>query len=316
MRSGDVMRMLEMRRLGWVLTCLVAVAGLGAYGWGLGCDGSGVNVCGNGRVERGEQCDCGTDLQNLPAGCNQVNGGPNSGCSSQCMLRQVLTNQVRIRWTINGESILGAGSFDTCNDVDVTFVKVHVEGASGYLADRTRVSCGDYVTAFTDDPANAPLVAGAYSVTLELQSSDEVAMAPSRDATFVLAPGMDNEVWVDFPLESFYDYASMRGTLLYRLYWGMEGGLCGDATEPVATQSVLLSQQGVPVAGFPAEGPCLDSTQTVPDLTPGDYEIHAEGFGAQGHRTYCYAGDVKVGAGVQPGYVIVVPSVDASACQD
>jgi len=40
--------------------------------------------CGNGINEFGEQCDCGGDLLNLPAGCTDVNGGTMANCSATC----------------------------------------------------------------------------------------------------------------------------------------------------------------------------------------------------------------------------------------
>ncbi len=44
-------------------------------------------VCGNGKLESGELCDCGTDPNNLPSGCKAVNGlfyGDGKGCSKTC----------------------------------------------------------------------------------------------------------------------------------------------------------------------------------------------------------------------------------------
>ena len=44
-------------------------------------------VCGNGKLEKNELCDCGTDPKNLPSGCAAVNGlfyGDGKGCSKTC----------------------------------------------------------------------------------------------------------------------------------------------------------------------------------------------------------------------------------------
>ncbi len=44
-------------------------------------------VCGNGKVESGELCDCGTDPNSLPSDCKSVNGlfyGDGKGCSKTC----------------------------------------------------------------------------------------------------------------------------------------------------------------------------------------------------------------------------------------
>ncbi len=40
--------------------------------------------CGNGIVEFGEECDCGSVPQSLPATCTAINGAPNSECSTIC----------------------------------------------------------------------------------------------------------------------------------------------------------------------------------------------------------------------------------------
>ncbi len=304
-------------RIPWIgsLAIMATLVAAGALSIGhVGCGGDDVNVCGNARVERGEECDCGTDPYNLPAGCNGINGGVNSGCSDRCALREVSVNQVRIHWTINGESMLGTGSFDTCNDVGATYVHVRLQSTGGYVGEEPQQSCGDYVASFTDDPQNAPLNAGQYTVYLELQTADGSALAPQAYQDFTLNPGPDNEVWVDFPLDSFYDYDNMTGDLLFRLHWGAMGTRCADAVPAVATQSITLEQGSTSVAGFPEQGACSDSTRTLSDMTPGEYTIRVEGFDSQSERQYCYTQELRVGAGVQPSYQLVIPTLDASNC--
>jgi hypothetical protein len=47
-------------------------------------DASGCTLCGNGVASYGEACDCGTDPNNLPMGCDDVNGGPGANCDVHC----------------------------------------------------------------------------------------------------------------------------------------------------------------------------------------------------------------------------------------
>jgi cysteine-rich repeat protein len=56
-------------------------AGTGGFG------GNGTVTCGNGKLDPGEQCDCGADFASRPAGCPGINGvffGDGSGCSTAC----------------------------------------------------------------------------------------------------------------------------------------------------------------------------------------------------------------------------------------
>lgn len=306
-----------MKRIGLglaVFSCLGLVALVHGFA-STACSGGDLAKCGNGKVEKAEQCDCGTDLDHLPAGCTTVNGGTNGICSLQCRLRAVVTNEVRVHWTLNGQSFLGTGSFDTCNDVGATYLRIRLVGVGDYFVERTNQSCGDYVAIFTDDPVNAPLPAGSYTVYAELQDATGTPIAPAANAEFTLLAGPDNEVWIDFPLEDFYSYDTMTGDLLYRLHWGPIGTRCADAVPAVATQTLTLTQDGTPLPGYPADGPCSDSTVAVEDLKPGAYDLRVEGFDSTSSLTYCHLAALKVGAGVQPAYQIEVSTLDASACE-
>jgi cysteine-rich repeat protein len=64
------------------------VSGSGGSGGVSGTGGTVVKyVCGNGKVEPGELCDCGSDAKTLPSGCKAMNGmfyGDGKGCSKTC----------------------------------------------------------------------------------------------------------------------------------------------------------------------------------------------------------------------------------------
>jgi fibro-slime domain-containing protein len=64
-----------------------ATGGSGAAGGVTGTGGAPPTTCGNGIVDSGEQCDCGTSPTGLPAGCTGPNGlfnGDGTGCSKLC----------------------------------------------------------------------------------------------------------------------------------------------------------------------------------------------------------------------------------------
>jgi hypothetical protein len=52
----------------------------------VGCDEEEGSTCGNGKVGTGEDCDCGTDPEDLPPGCTGINGAAGSTCSASCEL--------------------------------------------------------------------------------------------------------------------------------------------------------------------------------------------------------------------------------------
>jgi cysteine-rich repeat protein len=56
---------------------------------GISGTGGSPTTCGNGKLDRDELCDCGTDPKNLPSGCASVNGlfyGDGRGCSKTCTI--------------------------------------------------------------------------------------------------------------------------------------------------------------------------------------------------------------------------------------
>jgi hypothetical protein len=292
--------------LGAALVVTVAVLGLHA-----GCQGKDVGVCGNALVEAPEECDCGTDPQNLPLGCYKVNGADNSGCTDGCELRAVQTTSIILQWSINGPGDLGSGSFDSCLDVGASWVDVHVEGPGGFVADQHN-SCGTYQATFTEAPQGWPLVAGLYSAEVTISNADGTPLAPTVLEEFAVAERVTNELGVDLPLESFYAFDTFHGELGYRLYWGALDVGCPQAVPPVADTVVTVSLDGSPLDGWPQQSACQDASVFVPQLSPGIYQLRAEGLDGGGTVQFCEVYDVKVGAGVQPAYSAVVPTLALS----
>jgi len=278
-----------------------------------GCSGGDVGVCGNGLEERNEECDCGSDPSNLPAGCYRVNGAENSSCSDICQLREVHFTKVILAWTINGESFLQPGqSFDTCNDIDAAWVRVLLEGPGGYSTEHTGIHCTSHLVEFMDNPGAAPLLPGSYQAWLEIQNVESAALAPLVQVDLDVIEGIDNQVTVDFRLEEFYDFDDMRGEFGIRTYWGAMDVGCTASATPVADRVLTLSQDGNPLIGYPQGNACEDASLFIGDLFPGDYQLLVEGYDSLSALQYCEQYDVKVGVGIQPAYYLAVPPLPLS----
>lgn len=280
---------------------------------GPGCGGSGVGVCGNGLREKKEACDCGFDPENLPDGCFRINGAENASCSDRCELREVHFTKVILNWTINGESFLAPGqSFDTCNDVDAAYVRVLLEGPSGYSNESSGVFCTSHLVEFVDDLTSVPLLPGPYQAYLEIQTGEATPLAPLVQVDLDVVEGVDNVATVDFSLDTFYDFDNMRGEFGVRAYWGADLVNCGAAVPPVVDRVITLTQDGSPLAGYPEGAACEDASLFIGDLIPGDYQLQIEGYDALSALQFCEEFDVKVGAGIQPAYYLVVPPIAMS----
>ena len=101
----------------------------GAAGTGglIGTGGSSVfppsSICGNGALEPGESCDCGTDPSKLPSGCKAVNGlfyDDGKGCSKTCAKEPSCldaSGKTQACTTVCGDGNLDPG--EECDDANV-----------------------------------------------------------------------------------------------------------------------------------------------------------------------------------------------------
>jgi cysteine-rich repeat protein len=78
-------------------------------------------VCGNGIVETGEACDCGTDPAKLPTGCTGPNGlfnGDGTGCSKTCTVEPICRGTNGTGATHACAATCGNGNLETGEECD------------------------------------------------------------------------------------------------------------------------------------------------------------------------------------------------------
>jgi fibro-slime domain-containing protein len=101
----------------------MGTGGVASAGGGVGTGGTWVvqpqTTCGNGVLDPGELCDCGTDPSKLPSGCKGVNGlfyGDGKGCSKTCTKEP--TCQDSAGKTQACTATCGDGNIDPSEDCD------------------------------------------------------------------------------------------------------------------------------------------------------------------------------------------------------
>ncbi|MCD6499746.1 MAG: hypothetical protein J7M25_15750 [Deltaproteobacteria bacterium] len=269
------------------------------------CSDSG-SVCGNGKKESGEQCDCGKDPNNIPENCRAINGAPRSTCSDTCGLLAAHYTSLIVVWTING-SPGGTATFDTCNDAHADQVQVHVTGPSGFSNSQT-TGCAQYQVSFLETNQN-PLQAGTYTIDATLLSAGKPITKPVTGQGMVQLD-QTNTIVVDFDLDSFLDKDSLRGTLMLDLDWAGQG--CADASPVVTTQQTFVWMDEQLLDGFPARRGCVDDLWRFSDLPVADMAIEVQGLDASDQVLYCLEQPIKVGIGGNIPFTLSIPTHDAS----
>jgi hypothetical protein len=294
----------------WCLTASLGLLCSALTGWTLsaGCSDDSKPVCGNGKKEGSEECDCGSDPNNLPQGCRTINGAPRSTCSSTCTLLAAQYTTLNVIWTINGDAESG-GSFDTCSDVDIEQVHIHTEGPNGFVRDE-HVGCSNFQTTYYESNTD-PLPAGPYTVTATPLSEGQPA-APPQQNNGVVQLDRTTDIALDFPLDAFFERENMTGDLLVKFNW--QGMTCADASPVVVTESVIVSDEGEMLPGFPLSNDCSDDYIIENGLPAGEFTLHVEGLDSEDASAFCLETPVKIGAGGNAPMLITVPPLSAGGC--
>jgi len=277
------------------------------------CGGS---VCGNGKVETGEQCDQGAR-----------NGMSGVGCTAECKLSSVITAKLQVSWARLKETVGAYPNYPdgTCAALGIDKVRVAIDGPSAESVD---LPCA-MQNALTRDPVTP----GMYTVTITMLDASGTAISKPKASmpTDVQATGQATNISVELSKDDYVkqDYT---GTLYFLPNWGASGGTC--AAQSVGQTSVRLTPRGssTPVMKMTSTMPArlLDGTPTgcfvpmgndltekAPTLPWGHYDMTITGTkttSAQGTIDFCGKYDVFVGPGVaNPSFQLVVASTGAGA---
>lgn len=273
-----------------------------------GCGGGSNPVCGNGKKESGETCDCGEDPNNLPEGCRAINGAPRSTCSNTCTLLSAQYTTLEVKWSLNGQNSSG-GSFDTCSDVGVSMIHLHVEGPAGFMADKT-TGCTSYQDSWYESNEEQ-LPSGNYTVTATPMYEWQAVGEP-QVATGIVQIDLTNTIDLDFPFESFFDHETMTGDLL--LTYDFDGSTCGDASPVVSTEKISVFVDDELLVGFPMTRECSDAAWIHNGLPAGEARVRLEGLDNEDSSGFCIEEVVKIGIGGNLPFVWHLPPVSEGIC--
>lgn len=242
----------------------------------------------------------------LASSCDDGGGKPCGWGSSYVPI------SMRTKWTINGKRLfLGQEiSFDTCADVEATYVSISITGPENFVHTNT-ISCSDMEYFISDDKCK-PFPIGPYTVEMTLLDAAHQPLTQVKTVTHRVTndgyPPDDKEI--DFDLESFL--RSYTGTLWYKFTWN--GASCAAAEPPVTTMEVALyNQDGVRETLADYTGTCYPD-HTVQSIPTGDYTLRVAGRDDQGSVNYCGTMEVRIGAGpTNPAWELDVTK-DATEC--
>jgi cysteine-rich repeat protein len=274
----------------WLLLLLVAA----------GCSGS---VCGNGKIEDGEECDDG----------NTVDG---DGCSAQCKFVATVDTYVHfLPFTIEGQP---ADAAETCGGVEASQVEVTVTGPKT-VTQKVQCTLGQVKI--------SSLPAGDYTVTAKAFDGSGNALTRGMAHGSFTQGTSQLQVDVVWPFADFIkDY---HGTFYFALSWA-GAQTCASAQEPVARERLLLTRDGTPLAGMTDDNVPLDGSQAgkcrdhnttlaqfVTGLPWGAAKLTVTGEDSKGTALFRGTFDTFIGAGVANGVAeLDVPSLLPDAGPD
>jgi cysteine-rich repeat protein len=250
-------------------------------------------VCGNGKIEDGEQCDDG----------NTADG---DGCSSTC--RYVPTIDTYVAWRLLAGEWPDHG--ESCGDVGASHILLELTGPRPFSQ---RIDCGFYQYKLLALPP------GAYVAKGTLYDGQTPI---TRTATKELTAGdVQQTVTLDFAFADFL--RSYAGTFFFKVKWG---GADTCAAAGLTQQRLRLTRGGAALGtatelGDALDGsasPCRDAAapraQVAAGLVWGPAMLEVTGEDGDGVERYRGAFDVLVGADISnEPWVVDVPSLGVDA---
>jgi cysteine-rich repeat protein len=308
-----------------LIAYVFVVGGLCACGGG----SSSKAVCGNGKIESGEDCDNGSQ-----------NGQPGNGCSADCTFVNLARTSIQVSWKLNGQAAPGFTEESCYTVIDSGYkgwVHLQLMGPVQLSAD---VKCDPNTKTFVDG-SPGPLPAGTYAVTAKLYEKQDAPSTDMRDLTSdvssmaMVASEQTATAMINFPFTSFLN--SYQGTLFFQTFgWapmGSTGGVttCTDAM--VSQVRFWLRRDGQLVPGqmascgrgcsFPLDGSAATLCHTPTgisdaysaDVPWGPYELVVGGYGSAGQLLYCSGTQVFVGAKTaNPTFMLTTAATTATSC--
>lgn len=263
------------------------------------------SVCGNMKVESGEDCDKGA-----------MNGVDGSGCTADCKFANIAVASIQVSYSkLLNESPGFNGA--SCNDLGIGGAHVVLTGPQP--VDEVWAGC-------MQSKQYANVMPGTYQATITLLDAD---MQPLTNAVMTamtdVQKGPVTNLNINFKFTDFVK--SYVGQLDFDPQWGMMDKRCNDVG-PSIMESVTLKDSKGALVTTPATtddglkldgmfGACFTASSTAPQrvkpLTWGHYTLILQAK-VMGMVTFCQSFDVFVPPGTSPQtYTLVVNPYDPNA---